>query len=204
MGSAAAAAAAHDLIGSGATSLVSWGMAGGLDPTLKPGTILLPAEITDSAGHLLPTTQSWRERLGIALASHQPSCGGKLLTMDSVIDSPALKAECFRATRASAVDMESFAVSQVAATHSLPFLAVRVIVDGADDVLPRFVLDAVVGREGPAAWRIISSLIRAPAQLASLLRLTRRYRAASRSLTAIARSNSLLARAEQHHPQART
>ena len=96
------------------------------------------------------------------------------------------KAAAFRDTGAAAVDMESLAVAEVAAAHGLPFLAVRVIVDTAGDALPAAVLAAT--RSGRVhIGRLIGALALAPAQIPGLLRLAQRYRAASRSLAALAR-----------------
>ena len=106
----------------------------------------------------------------------------------------AAKGALFRATGALAVDMESYAVAEVARAQGLPFLAVRVIVDGAGDGLPRPVA-AVADGAGPLnVWRLIGAMARAPSDLAPLLRLARRYRAASRSLAAVARAGSLAPR----------
>jgi len=62
---------------------------------------------------------------------------GKLLTSPQAILSIADKAAAFHRDRCAAVDMESLAVAEVARSHELPFIAVRVIVDTADDILPR-------------------------------------------------------------------
>ncbi len=61
---------------------------------------------------------------------------GKLLTNEFAIEDVAAKAAAFRETGAVAVDMESLGVARIAAAHSLPFIAVRVIVDTAGDMLP--------------------------------------------------------------------
>ena len=45
VGAERAAWAANQLVKAGSDRLVSWGFAGGLDPTLKPGTLLLPKQI---------------------------------------------------------------------------------------------------------------------------------------------------------------
>ena len=75
-------------------------------------------------------------------------------------------------------------VAQIAAKHQLPFIAVRVIVDTAADVLPRAVVAAsTAGRVRFA--RLIGGLILAPREIASLIRLAQRYRIAMRSLRAI-------------------
>jgi adenosylhomocysteine nucleosidase len=191
MGSSAAAIGSRALIAAGATALASWGMAGGLDPTLDAGAILLPTEVIGLDGKRVNTAQAWRERLSAAVAALAPVRGGRLLTSPRAIGSVADKAELFRATGAAAVDMESLAVGEVAQGQRLPFIAVRVIVDSAADVLPRAVTAAADNEGHLQIWRLIGTLALAPNELAPLLRLARRYRAANRSLAAIASTGSL-------------
>jgi adenosylhomocysteine nucleosidase len=201
MGRAAAAQSARALIGAGATALVSWGMAGGLDPALSAGTIFLPSEVISLDGAAVVTARQWRERLGAAIAACRPATRdslthglltqGRLLTSPKAVGSLADKATLFNGMRAMAVDMESFAVAEVALANQLPFIAVRVIVDSAADVLPRAVTAAADGEGHLQMWRLMGALARAPADLAPLIRLARRYRAANRSLAAVARVGSL-------------
>ena len=191
MGRTAAAQSARALVGAGATALASWGMAGALDPVLAPGAVFLPGEVISPNGDSITTTRAWRERLGAALVSLHPLTEGRLLTSNKAIGSLEDKAALFRETHAAAVDMESLAIAEVARNHQLPFIAVRVIVDSAEDALPRAVT-AAADKEGHLQmWRLIGTLARAPAELAPLIRLARRYRAASRSLAAVARVGSL-------------
>jgi hypothetical protein len=85
--------------------------------------------------------------------------------------------------------MESLAVASIGASHNLPFIAVRVVVDTAADVLPPAVVAA--GRKGQLQiWRLIGGLVLAPAELGPLVRLAQRYRIARRSLAAVARAGS--------------
>ena len=187
MGASAAARSATALVGAGATALASWGMAGGLDPALAAGTIFLPDEVISPDGATVATARDWRERLASALATQHPVTQGRLLTSRTAIGSPAEKATLFRTTGAVAVDMESLAVAEVASAHQLPFIAVRVIVDSAADALPQAVTAAADNEGHLQIWRLIGALARTPADLAPLLRLARRYRAANRSLAAVAR-----------------
>jgi adenosylhomocysteine nucleosidase len=190
IGSDAAERAAHALIDAGATALVSWGMAGGLDPTLRAGTVFLPSEVLCSDGRQLSTARAWRERLGVALAPQRPIVSGKLFTCAHMIASVADKAQAFFSTGALAVDMESAAIAAIAGRHELPFIAVRVIIDTADDALPRAIVAAT--RSGRLRiWRLIACLARAPGQLPALLRIALRYRVATLSLVAVARAGSL-------------
>jgi adenosylhomocysteine nucleosidase len=191
IGSAAAADAARALVAAGATALASWGMAGGLDPTLRAGTIFLPSKVISADGSGYLTSVAWRERVGAAVASQRPVTHGHLLTSSVAIGAIAGKAAALRDTGALAVDMESVAIARIAAAHGLPFIAVRAIVDTAHDVLPSAVVAA--SRSGQVQiWRLIRALAVRPAELSDLVRLARRYRAARRSLVAVARAGSLV------------
>ncbi len=191
MGGAAASAGTRALIEAGATALASWGMAGGLDPTLAAGAILLPSEVIGADGRVVHTADGWRERLSSAVGARAPVRGGRLLTSAHAIGSVTYKAELYETTGAAAVDMESLSIGEVAAKHRLPFIAVRVIVDGAGDVLPHAVT-AAADKEGHLQiWRLMGALALAPNELAPLIRLAGRYRAANRSLAKIAQVGSL-------------
>jgi adenosylhomocysteine nucleosidase len=194
IGGAAAGTAARALIDAGASALVSWGMAGGLDPALNAGTICLPSTVVSRDGDTMATDPHWREILTAAISERRAVVGGKLLTSDYPIDDIAGKAAAFRATGAVAVDMESFGVAKVAATHDLPFIAVRVIVDTAADALPAVVLAATSGGRVQMS-RLLLGIVRSPRAIAALLRLAKRYRAATRALVAVAGTGALAPRA---------
>jgi hopanoid-associated phosphorylase len=187
MGSSAASAGARALIDAGAKALASFGLAGGLDPSLQAGAILLPTDVLGPDGRVHPCDAGWRNRLSATTGARS----GKLLTSARSVGSVEDKAELFRTTGAVAVDMESAAVAEVAEQHGLPFLAVRVVVDSAADVLPRAVTAAADSEGHLQIWRLIGALALAPNELAPLIRLAQRYRAANRSLATIARTGSL-------------
>ena len=190
IGGSAAACGARALIDAGATALISWGMAGGLDPALACGTIFLPSEVISGDGAAVMTARYWRERLSAALAVHHPVACGKLLTSSRALASAAAKAAAFRETGAAAVDMESLAIAEVARSHELPFIAVRVIVDTAADIVPQAVIAASDSSGHLQIGRLIAALAATPGDLAALIRLVPRYRAASRSLRAVARTGT--------------
>jgi hopanoid-associated phosphorylase len=191
MGRAAASAAARRLVQAGAGALMSWGLAGGLDPALAAGTLVLPSEVVSPDGAVFATASDWREQLLRAIAASQAVCGGRLLTCRELIGSPADKASLWRRTAAVAVDMESVAIAEIAAENRLPFLAVRAVVDTAVDALPS-VLIAAAGEGGRRGiGHLLGALVRAPGELSDFIRLFRRYRAASRALALVACSGAL-------------
>lgn len=190
MGCPAAGRAARALLDAGVSALVSWGLAGGLDPSLSAGTICLPSLVVSGEGARFPTDPAWRGILSAALGPTHLVVNGKLLTSACSIDSVDGKAAAYRASGAAAVDMESVSIAQVAAVRSLPFIAVRVIADTAVDALPRAVVSA--SREGTVRIsRLLIGIASSPKDIVPLVRLALRYRAALRSLMAVARTGSL-------------
>jgi len=192
MGAAAATSGARALVDAGARALASWGMAGGLDPSLAAGTVVLPMEIVSSEGAVFNTSGSWRQDLASAVAPRVTVISGRLLSMPGAVASVAAKAALLRETGAVAVDMESASVAAVAAAFRLPFLAVRVIVDAATDTLPSCVAAAADQQGHLRLLKLIAALARAPGELGPLFTLARRYRVANRSLAALARTGSLV------------
>jgi adenosylhomocysteine nucleosidase len=187
VGAAAAEAASLKLIEAGASALMSFGLAGGLDPALPAGSMVFPSEVISRDGTGFLTSMDWRDRLNAAVQGLGPVCAGKLLTSAQAIDTVAAKAAAFRHTGAVAVDMESMAVARVAAAHRVAFVAVRVIVDTAADALPRAVVAASSSGQ-VRIWRLLGSIALAPAELGALIRLAGRYRTATRCLAAVARA----------------
>lgn len=189
MGSHSAAVAAALLADAGATSLISWGLAGGLDPGLTAGTVCVPETVIMADCGRLHTDRHGREWVCEALAARRV-VSGTMLTAAGAIPDVAGKAAAFRATGASAVDMESYAVARIAADRGLPFIAIRVIVDTASDGLPAAVLEA--SKDGQVrVLPLVLGLARAPSQSAALLRLAWRYRTARQMLMAVARGGTL-------------
>jgi adenosylhomocysteine nucleosidase len=192
VGPAAASEGARRLAAAGVGALISWGMAGGLDPALAPGTVVLPGEVISPEGRSFTTAREWRERVSAAIASRQRVCSGRLLTCREALVSTTAKALAFRQTAAVAVDMESSGVAEVAADARLPFIAVRAIVDTASDPVPRVALTAVTADAGVLRLgRLLVALVRAPGELPALIRLAGRYRTARRALVGVASSGAL-------------
>jgi len=195
IGGAAAAAAARKLVLAGASALASFGMAGGLDPVLICGAVLLPEEVAalDGENPTAATSSQWRQRVRAALPASCSAGGGRLLTSARPLGRDA-KALAWRSSHAAAVDMESAAIALVAAQAGLPFIALRVIVDTAFDELPRAVI-AASGGGRLRIGRLLAGLASAPGEVGALIRLSARYRIASRVLMAVARPGSPARRA---------
>lgn len=181
IGGAAAARAARTLVEGRVSALMTFGLAGGLDPALAAGSVILPSQLVSRDGAHFSICQAWRERLAAAIGSSCAVTGGTLLTNAVALHSVDEKAAAFRDTGAVAVDMESVAVAEVAAVQELAFIAVRVIVDTAADALPSAVV-AASRAGGVQIGRLLAGIAVAPGEIAPLIRLALRYRTAMRSL----------------------
>ena len=155
--------------------ILSAGIAGALDPELKPGSIVIDGD---------PNTLA---RLALALPHAKI---GKVIGQDSIAANPAMKRKL--AGHAVAVDMESHTAAAVARARGLPFGAVRVISDTAEETLPPAALVGMSPDGGMALGKVLASLARHPGQLPDLIRIGRQSGLAFRNL---ARAFDALARA---------
>ena len=173
---AGAAATARRLIDAGATGIVSFGLAGGLDPALPPGTLIVPQAVA-ADGRMWPTDPMLSARLG-------GSTGHVCLGWDAPVSSPEEKRRLCEQTGAVAVDMESGAVAAVAAAAGVPFAVLRAICDPADRAIPPAALVALNAAGGLAAGRMAMSILARPGQVGALLKLARDAAMARRALRA--------------------
>lgn len=171
-GPARAAEAATALLAEGCGALLSYGVAGGLDPALAPGTPVVAEAVISPDGARFSTDGAWRAGLLASLEDESPHCA-PIAGSDRVVIDPPAKRRLFEATGAAAVDMESHAVAALASAAGVPFLALRVVSDPAGGTVARSALKGVdrQGRDRP--WAVAAALLRHPGELADLLRLRR-------------------------------
>jgi adenosylhomocysteine nucleosidase len=144
---AAARAARRLILGHRPQLVVSAGFAGGLAPDLARGSLVRAAWVT------LPDRSKQ-----LRLARTAPANGRDLtiVTTDRVLMTPEEKADLRTVSGADAVDMETFAVAEVAAAEGLACGSLRVISDDAGQTLPREV--AVLARPQSTMRRLGAAL----------------------------------------------
>lgn len=185
-GAARAARAAAQAIDGGARVLVSWGLAGGLSAALAPGAAVLPRRILSPSGESWNADAVWHSRVAALAVELGLECGD-LLSVPAALESPAAKRSAAASTGAVAVDMESAAVAAAAARAGVPFLVLRVVVDGRDDALPAH-SEQWIDEHGRTRFKAAVSAAANVRQWRVLLTLARRYRAASLALDRLARA----------------
>ncbi len=141
----------------GAMGIVSFGVCGGLDPALVPGTVVLPETIL--APDKISVDVAWRDRLLELLIDSYDITTGSLLTVKSAVETIEGKATLFKQTRACAVDMESGVLAREAAKHDLPFIVVRAVHDPASQAIPVGLRDIVNSNGQIDGWKLVKGLI---------------------------------------------
>lgn len=187
MGPRRAAVVSRALLEKGATALLSWGCAGGLDPKLSSGSLILPKTVITSDQFLYHVDATWHESLCNRLKGHVDFHTESLVESPRVVRTLAEKVILFRETGAIGVDMESAAVGAVAQEARVPFIVVRAVADSADTTIPDSTLNAVDEFGRLSLLKLIQGLAGHPTELIALVRIARNYRAAQRTLAAVAR-----------------
>jgi adenosylhomocysteine nucleosidase len=148
--------------------VVSFGVAGALDPALRPGDIVAATSVV-ADGDIYDVSDDHRERWAPSLAlSRRTVLDGAIAGVDAPVLGPEAKAELREKTGAAAVDMESHVAAAFAREHGLPFSALRIISDGANRVLPPVAGQAMRADGGIDLAAVLASLAREPHQLPAL------------------------------------
>jgi hopanoid-associated phosphorylase len=171
------AGALADACAQGSRSVISFGVAGGLAPGLRPGTCVVGSAIL--SGVSVETDHGWSQRL---LETIPGAVHGTILGVPRPIAHPDDKSALHAKTGAVAVDMESHIVAGVAATHGLPMAAIRVVTDPAARALPAAALAAMRPNGSTDIAAMICSVLKRPRDLPALLRTALDARAARATL----------------------
>jgi nucleoside phosphorylase len=189
IGAAAARRAAASLIAERVGALVSWGFAAGLDPALAPGTLVIGQQIEPPLPPVpgAPDAVVWAMNLAARLRTRVPLVAGTIACPEHVVRSADEK-RALGASGAVAADMETAAIASAAAAAGIPWLALRVLVDTVDVIVPESVAVAIDADGRFEMTSFLRALMRRPMDLARLPALASAYRRAMRTLDAVARS----------------
>lgn len=159
--------------------VISFGVAGGLDPTLKSGDVVVATEVLAGDTRWLADL-ALNEEL-IALGRLRVVRGG-LAGVEQVIAAQAGKAALRSETGASAADMESHIAAAYAAEAGLPFAALRVISDPATRALPALAMSAIKPNGDIDLRKVLRGVARNPLTLRALVSTGIDFNRALRSL----------------------
>lgn len=165
---------AQKLVDEGAKALLSFGLAGGLQPGLPPGTLLVPRCVLTST-KFYDCDPALMSFLGSA-------CPLPLLAGQTIAVTGAEKSALFERYKTASIDLESGSVAEVAAQNALPFAVLRAVADPAERTLPPAALVALKDDGSLDSWSLICSILRQPQQIPALIKIGQDAKAARRNL----------------------
>ncbi|HYW63592.1 MAG TPA: phosphorylase [Bradyrhizobium sp.] len=166
----------------GIRGVISFGIAGGLCPTLKPGDVVVASEVVAGSSRWEAGFALSEELIaGTGLRNSRVVHGG-LVGVEELVVACAGKAALHSQTGAIAVDMESHIAASYAADAGLPFAALRVVSDPAGRALPALAVAAIKPNGDIDLRKVLRGVARNPLSLRALVSSGLDFNRALRSL----------------------
>jgi adenosylhomocysteine nucleosidase len=162
--------------------VISFGVAGGLDPSLKTGDVVVATEVMAGDTRWLAGLSLTEAQIASIALGRRRVVRGLLAGVEELVAASACKAALHSETGAAAVDMESHIAAAYAAEAGIPFAALRVISDPAHRALPVVARRAIKPNGDLDLVRIMGSLVRNPRSLRALVSTGIDFNRALRSL----------------------
>jgi len=162
--------------------VISFGVAGGLDPALKPGDVVVATEVLAGDTRWLAGLTLNEELIASVALGRSRVVRGGLAGVERVLAARSCKAALRLETGAAAVDMESHIAAAYATEAGLPFAALRVIADPADRALPALAVTAIKANGDIDMRKVLSGVARNPMMLRALVSTGIDFNRALRSL----------------------
>jgi adenosylhomocysteine nucleosidase len=160
---------ARELVAMGATRLMSFGIAGSLDSSVKLGDVFIGTRVASATGQWA-CDEAW----GRALADKIPHAKrGGVYGSEILVPTVEAKDALFQQTGCAIVDMESQCAAEVAAEANLPLMVVRSVCDDSVMNVPPLVMAAIAEDGSINVLRGVWHLALHPAQAADLFHVMR-------------------------------
>lgn len=164
-----ARALTRELVGQGATRLMSFGVAGGLQLGFPVGALLVGTHVISEKG-AWDCDNSW----AAALAQKLPQAHrGGVWGSETLVPTAADKAALYKNNGAMIVDMESQCAAEIAAESKLPFAVIRAVCDGAEMNVPPVVMKVIAEDGSIHIPRAIMHLSLHPGEIPDLFHVMR-------------------------------
>jgi hopanoid-associated phosphorylase len=162
--------------------VISFGVAGGLDPELESGDVVVASEVTAGRQIWLAGAALSEELIDGEGLGGRRIVRGRLAGVEQVVPAQSAKAILRRETGAAAVDMESHIAAAYATDAGLPFAALRVISDPATRSLPALAVNAIKPNGNINLGAVLRGIARNPMVVRALMATGRDFNRALRSL----------------------
>jgi len=151
-------------------AVVSFGVAGALNPNLRAGNIVIADHVVTDDGTVYATDPTISAQAYAPLKKHHLNVySGAMVGSATEHYTAQDKASLFAQTGSTAVDMESGAAAAYAKAHNLPFAVIRTISDPQQLSFPKAVKDALQPDGSIDFGAVITDLFQDPAEFGQLI-----------------------------------
>lgn len=161
------------------------GVAGGVEPSLETGDLLLADRYAlqngaaQGAGQAIkPDTQMLQTAQQAALDLSVPVFDGGSLTVDHLVAEPEERQKLLTQYQIQSVNMEDYRAAEAAQKAGVPFLSVRVVLDTASQRLPGYLPGLAKSR-----YKVVTNVLLQPWRIPTMLRLKRQLQLCQAVLT---------------------
>lgn len=158
--------------------VISFGVAGGLNPDLKVGQLIIPQSVVFNG-------RSWEcsKELSADLRARSSRAGVSAVTgviagsEEMGVGTTEWRLQFQKQTGGQAVDMETHIAAEFAASRNIPFAAVRVLSDAVGDEFPPAALLPLDEKGDVQFGKVMGSVVKNPLQIGALMRVGRNFNA---------------------------
>ena len=161
------------------------GVAGGVDPELETGDLLLADRhalqngASQGAGQAIkPDAEMLQSAQKAALELSVPIFNGGSLTVDHLVAEPHEREALRTEYQVYSVNMEDYRAAEAAQNAGVPFLSVRVVLDTASQRLPGYLPGLARSR-----YKVVTKILLMPWRIPTMLRLKRQLQLCQAVLT---------------------
>ena len=161
------------------------GVAGGVDPDLETGDLLLADRYALQNGAAQGAGQSIRPDTGMLQSAQQaaidlsvPVFDGGSLTVDHLVAEPDEREELRTQYQVFSVNMEDYRAAEAAQNAGVPFLSVRVVLDTASQRLPGYLPGLA-----KSPYKVLTNVLLMPWRIPTMLGLKKQLQLCQAVLT---------------------
>jgi len=171
--------------GSDVDGVLVLGVAGGVDPELETGDLLLADRYALQNGAAQGAGQAIRPDSGMLQSAQQaaldlsvPIFDGGSLTVDHLVAEPQEREDLRTQYQIHSVNMEDYRAAEAAQEAGVPFLSVRVVLDTASQILPGYLPGLA-----KSPYKVITNVVLMPWRIPTMLGLKKQLQLCQAVLT---------------------
>jgi len=155
--------------------IISFGLAGSMNPQVKNGKIIIPQNIVDKFGNIKKVSKKYSNFFNKRISSKV--FRQNLITVDKIEHN--LNNKKYLKKNISFIDMESSYIQKEASKKKIPFIAIRVIFDDLSFSIPKFLKTCINTDGNLNVFKLLINIFLKPKRIFKLIKLSKKYKKAS-------------------------